>query len=127
MIKNFLIISCIGKNDKIGLKVNNNFFTHHLDQKIKNNDQLVLNILNLIKKHKINFDNTFSILVNNGPGSFSSIRISLAIAKGIKISKKVQIFGFKNYDLPQFSLGNIDVMINKNLLEKNLIKPLYSS
>lgn len=127
MIKNFLIISCIGKNDKIGLKVNNNFFTHHLDQKIKNNDQLVISILNLIKKHKINFDNTFSILVNNGPGSFSSIRISLAIAKGIKISKKVQIFGFKNYDLPQFSLGNIDVMINKNLLEKNLIKPLYSS
>jgi|TARA_B110000211_G_scaffold186616_1_gene211861 tRNA A37 threonylcarbamoyladenosine modification protein TsaB len=127
MIKNFLIISCIGKNDKIGLKVNNNFFTHHFDQKIKNNDQLVISILNLIKKHKINFDNTFSILVNNGPGSFSSIRISLAIAKGIKISKKVQIFGFKNYDLPQFSLGNIDVMINKNLLEKNLIKPLYSS
>ena len=127
MIKNFLIISCIGKNDKIGLKVNNNFFIHHFDQKIKNNDQLVISILNLIKKHKVNFDNTFSILVNNGPGSFSSIRISLAIAKGIKISKKVQIFGFKNYDLPQFSLGNIDVMINKNLLEKNLIKPLYSS
>ena len=127
MIKNFLIINCIGKNDKIGLKVNNNFFTHHFDQKIKNNDQLVISILNLIKKHKVNFDNTFSILVNNGPGSFSSIRISLAIAKGIKISKKVQIFGFKNYDLPQFSLGNIDVMINKNLLEKNLIKPLYSS
>ena len=127
MIKNFLIISCIGKNDKIGLKVNNSFFTHHFDQKIKNNDQLVISILNLIKKHKVNFDNTFSILVNNGPGSFSSIRISLAIAKGIKISKNVQIFGFKNYDLPQFSLGNIEVLIKENLLEKNLIKPLYSS
>jgi len=127
MIKNFLIISCIGKNDKIGLKVNNNFFIHHFEQKIKNNDQLVISILNLIKKHKVNFDNTFSILVNNGPGSFSSIRISLAIAKGIKISKNVQIFGFKNYDLPQFSLGNIEVLIKENLLEKNLIKPLYSS
>ena len=127
MIKNFLIISCIGKNDKIGLKVNNNFFIHHFDQKIKNNDQLVVSILNLVKKHKVNFDNTFSILVNNGPGSFSSIRISLAIAKGIKISKNVQIFGFKNYDLPQFSLGNIEVLIKENLLEKNLIKPLYSS
>ena len=127
MIKDFLILNFIGTDDKIGLKVNNNFFIHHFEQKIKNNDQLVISILNLIKKHKVNFDNTFSILVNNGPGSFSSIRISLAIAKGIKISKNVQIFGFKNYDLPQFSLGNIEVLIKENLLEKNLIKPLYSS
>ena len=127
MIKDFIILNFIGKNDKIGLKVNNNFFIHHFDQKIKNNDQLVASILNLIKKHKVNFDKTFSILVNNGPGSFSSIRASLAVAKGIKISKNIKIFGFKNSDLPQFSLANIEVLINKNLLEINLIKPLYSS
>ena len=114
MIKDFIILNCIGKNDKIGLKVNNNFFIHHFDQKIKNNDQLVASILNLIKKHKVNFDKTFSILVNNGPGSFSSIRASLAVAKGIKISKNIKIFGFKNSDLPQFSLANIEVLINKN-------------
>jgi tRNA A37 threonylcarbamoyladenosine modification protein TsaB len=127
MIKNFLILNCIGKDDKIGLKVSNNFFTHHFDQKIKNNDQLVLSILNLIKKHKVIFNNNFSILVNNGPGSFSTIRVSLAVAKGIKISKKINLFGFKNSDLGHFCLENIDVLINKNLLEKNLIKPLYSS
>tara|TARA_B100000767_G_scaffold113000_1_gene107861 strand:- start:192 stop:575 length:384 start_codon:yes stop_codon:yes gene_type:complete len=127
MIKNFLILNCIGKDDKIGLKINNNFFIHYFDQKIKNNDQLVLNILNLIKKHKVNFNNNFSILVNNGPGSFSTIRVSLAVAKGIKISKKINLFGFKNSDLGHFSLKNIEVLINKNLLKKNLIKPLYSS
>ena len=127
MIKNFLILNCIGIDDKIGLKVNNNFFIYHFDQKIKNNDQLVLNILNLIKKHKVNFNNNFSILVNNGPGSFSTIRVSLAVAKGIKISKKINLFGFKNSDLGRFSLENIEVLIDKNLLEKNLIKPLYSS
>ena len=127
MIKDFLILNCIGKDDKIGLRVDNNFFIHHFDQKIKNNDHLVLNILNLIKKHKVNFNRDFSILVNNGPGSFSSLRVSLAVAKGIKISKNIQIFGFKNSDLPQFCLANIDILINKNLLEKNLIKPVYSS
>ena len=127
MIKDFIILNFIGKNDKIGLKVNNNFFIHHFDQKIKNNDQLVASILNLIKKHKVNFDKTFSILVNNGPGSFSSIRVSLAVAKGIKISKNTKIFGFKNSDLPQFSLANIELLVSKNLLEINLIKPLYSS
>tara|TARA_B110001450_G_scaffold160688_1_gene149825 strand:- start:155 stop:538 length:384 start_codon:yes stop_codon:yes gene_type:complete len=127
MIKNFLIINCIGKDDKIGLKINDNFFIHNFDQNIKNNDQLVLNILNLIKKHKINFNESFSILVNNGPGRFSSLRISLAVAKGIKISKKINLFGFKNSDLGQLNPDNIELLIKKNLIQKNLIKPLYIS
>ena len=127
MIKDFLILNCIGKDDKIGLKVNNKFYINYFDSKINRNDQLVLNILNLIKKHKVNIDNNFSILINNGPGSFSSIRISLAVAKGIKITKKINLFGYKNSDLGQFNLANIEVLIKKDLLQKNLIKPLYLS
>ena len=127
MIKDFLIINCIGKEDKIGLKVNNDFFIHDFNLKLKNNDQLVTNILNLVKKYKVNFDANFSVLVNFGPGSFSSLRISLAVAKGIKISKKINLFGFKNSDLGEFSLANIEVLIKKDLLQKNLIKPLYLS
>ena len=126
MIKNFLIINCIGENDKIGLKVDNKFYIHDLDQNI-NNDRLVINILNLIKKYKVNIDNGFSILVNNGPGRFSTIRASLTVAKGIKIAKNINLFGYKNTDLGQFSLVNIELLIKKNLLEKNLIKPIYLS
>ena len=125
MIKDFLIINCTGKNDKIGLKVNNNFFIHNFQTKIKNNEILVSTILNLTNKHKANVDQNFSILINNGPGSFSTIRVALSIAKGIKISNNVQLFGFKDQDLPQFNLENIEVLINKNLIEKKLIKPLY--
>ena len=117
MIKDFLILNCIGMDDKIGLKI---------DKKV-NNDQLVLNILNLCKKYKVNINNNFSVLVNNGPGSFSSLRTSLAVAKGIKISKKINLFGFKNSDLGQFTLVNIELLIKKKLLQKNLIKPLYIS
>ena len=127
MIKDFLIINCTGKNDKIGLKINNNFFIHTFQTKIKNNEILVSTILNLINKHKANVDKNFSILINNGPGSFSTIRVALSIAKGIKISNNVKLFGFKDEDLPQFNLENIEVLINKNLIEKKLIKPLYLS
>ena len=127
MIKNFLILNCIGKDDKIGLKVDNSFFIHDFDNKIKSNDQLVISILNLTKKHKTNFNDSFSILVNNGPGRFSSIRASLAVAKGIKLSNKVNLFGFKNSDLGQFNLVNINLLIAKKLLQKKLIKPLYLS
>ena len=127
MIKDFLILNCIGDNDKIGLKFGDKFFVHDFDQKVSKNDQLVSSILNLIKKYKVNISDNFSVLVNNGPGSFSSIRASLAVAKGIKISKKINLFGFKNSDLDQFNLANIEKLIKKNLMQKNLIKPLYIS
>ena len=127
MIKDFLILNCIGQNDKIGIKVDNKFYIHDFDQKVNKNDQLVSTIINLLKKYKININNDFSILINNGPGSFSSIRVSLAVAKGIKISKKISLYGYKNTDLSQFNLVNIDLLIKKNLIQKNLIKPLYIS
>ena len=94
MIKDFIILNCIGKNDRIGLRINQNFYIHELDYKINQNDQLVSNILNLIKKYKVNIDNEFSIIVNIGPGSFSAIRTSLSVAKGIKISKNINLYGF---------------------------------
>tara|TARA_B100000963_G_scaffold1624_1_gene1168 strand:+ start:1245 stop:1628 length:384 start_codon:yes stop_codon:yes gene_type:complete len=127
MIEDFLILNCIGTNNKIGLRVNNSFFVHDIDQKINSNDQLVQSILNITKKHKVNFNNNFSVLVNYGPGSFSSTRAAIAIAKGIKISKKINIFGFRNSDLGQFNLANIELLIQKKLIQKNLIKPIYIS
>ena len=126
MIKDFLILNFIGKENKIGLKVKDNFYIHDFNQK-SNNDLLVSSILNMAKKYKVNFNENFSILVNSGPGSFSSIRASIAVAKGIKISKKINLFGYKNSDLGQFNLTNIDILIKKNLMQKNLIKPIYIS
>ena len=127
MIKDFLILNCIGKSDKIGLKVDDDFFIHDFNNKVKNNDQLVISILNLIKKHKVIFDQNFTVLVNSGPGSFSSIRAALAVARGIKLSKNINLFGFKNSDLGQFSLANVELLIKKQLIQKKLIKPLYLS
>ena len=126
MIKDFLILNIIGKENQIGLKIKSNFYIHDFD-KTTDNDQLVLSVLNMIKKHKVNLNDDFSVLVNNGPGSFSSLRISLAVAKGIKISNKVSLFGYKNSDLGQFNLANIELLIKKKLVQKNLIKPIYLS
>tara|TARA_A100001015_G_scaffold107726_1_gene119498 strand:+ start:743 stop:1126 length:384 start_codon:yes stop_codon:yes gene_type:complete len=127
MIKDFLIINCIGKNDKIGLKLGDKFYIHDLQKKVNNNDKLVSTILNLLKKYKVNINKNFSVLVNNGPGSFSTLRTSIAVAKGLKISKKINLFGFKNADLGQFSLVNIEFLIEKSLVQKNLINPIYLS
>ncbi len=85
------------------------------------------NIFDFIKQKKANIDKSFSIIVNIGPGSFSGIRISLAIAKGIKISKGVKLYGYKDSDLAAFNPKNIELLIQKKLIENNLIKPVYLS
>ena len=84
-------------------------------------------IFKLLKKHEVNVDEKFSIIINQGPGSFSSIRTSLAVAKGLEISKKVKLFGFKNDDLKIFDQKNVEKLVKNNLIEKNLIKPIYLS
>ena len=127
MIKDFIILNCIGKDDKIGLRINESFYIHELNFKNNKNDQLVTNILNLVKKYKVNLDDKFSIIVNVGPGSFSSIRTSLSVVKGMKISKNINIYGFKNSDLKQFDLANIELLIGKDLIQNELIKPIYLS
>ena len=126
IINNFLIIHCIGKNDKLGLRINKDFFVHNLANK-KNNETLVSEILNFLSLHNAELNENFSVIVNQGPGSFSRIRIALAIAKGLEISNKVKLFGFKNTDLMQFDQENIEKLLNEKLIEKKLIKPIYLS
>ena len=127
MIEDFLIINFTGKNNSIGLRVDNNFFLKKLQTNIRNNGLLVNNIFDLIKEKKANIDKNFSVIVNIGPGSFTGIRISLAIAKGIKIVKGTKIYGYKDSHLAEFNLKNIELLIEKNLIENNLIKPVYLS
>ena len=127
MIDNFLIINCIGKDDKLGLRINKDFFIHKLKNIKNNNDKLVLEIINFLKSHNAKIDDNFSVIVNQGPGSFSGIRISLAVAKGLEISKKVQLYGYNNEDLREFNQENINKLLKSKLSEKKLIKPIYLS
>ena len=125
MINNFLIISCIGGDDKLGLRINKDFFIQSI--KKNNKEDLVSTIMNFLNIHNVKIDGNFSVIVNQGPGSFSGIRISLAIAKGLQIAKKVKLFAYNSLDLELFNQENIENLVKKNLVEKNLIKPIYLS
>ena len=126
MISNFLIINCIGKDDKLALRINKEFFFHNLKY-TNNKDNLVSDILKFLVGHKVRLDKEFSIIVNQGPGSFSGTRTSIAIAKGLEISKNVKLFGYKNSELKEFNQENIEKLLNEKLIEKKLIKPVYLS
>ena len=127
MINNFLIINCIGKDDKLGLRINKDFFIHVIKKEKNTNRTLVSEILEFLRKHKVKPNQKFSVIVNQGPGSFSGVRVALAVAKGLEISNKVKIFGFRNKDLKQFDQENIRQLVKGKLIEKKLIKPIYLS
>ena len=126
-INNFLIINCVGKDDKLGLRINKDFFIRKLKNFDNNNDKLVYHISKFLSKYKIQLDENFSVLINQGPGSFSRIRTTMAVAKGLEISKNVKLYGFNNADLQVFDKENIELLLEKKLVEKNLIKPIYLS
>ena len=127
MIGNFLIINFTGNNNILGLRIDKKFIVEKIQNNPNTNEILVNKIIDFLKKNKIKIDKSFSIIVNQGPGSFSSIRVSLAVAKGIKISTGANLFGFKDIQLRDFNLENIEELINKNLLENKLINPVYLS
>ena len=127
MIKNFLVINCTGKNNIIALRVNNNFFFKKLQTNMRKNELLVNNIFNFIKQKKANIDKNSSVIVNLGPGSFSSLRIAIAVAKGIKITTGAKLYGYRDQDLANFNAKNIRLLIKKKLIQNNLIKPVYLS
>ena len=99
MNKNFLVLDFTRLNKNIVFKFKDKFFINKIETDSNHNQEIIDDILNLIQGTNIKTKEKFDVLVNLGPGSFSGIRISLAVAKGIKLIKKVNLFGFNSFIL----------------------------
>ncbi len=84
-------------------------------------------ILNFLKDHDSNLDKISEIFVNQGPGKITSIRNSIAIAKGIAFAKNIDLYGFLSQQLTDKDVDQLVKIDKKNFTNINLIKPLYSS
>ena len=51
MINNFLIIDCIGKDDKLGLRINKDFFIRNLKKKKNKNEDLIIELIDFLNTH----------------------------------------------------------------------------
>ena len=124
---NFLVID--GTQDKINFfsKFNNNSYHKSLKASKNNKEKLSIELFDFFDENSIKQRKLNNIFVNQGPGKFSGIRASIAIAKALSITNKLNLYGFNSSDLKDMRYENVFNLYEKGMLTKNLINPVYSS
>ena len=115
--------------DKIFFKIiaDDKSYTSEYINSSENFDKFVVLLFKFLEKNRINIKEINNIFINQGPGKFSGIRASLAVAKGLSVSNQLNLYGFNSNQVNDQNYNEIIELFNKGLLRKNLIKPQYSS
>ena len=116
-------------NEKIFFSIiteSQSYTTTHVNSR-ENFDKFINLLLIFLNENKINIDDVDRIFVNQGPGKFSSLRISISIAKAISLAKNISLFGFNSKLISNGNYKKLLELNNKSLANNDLIKPLYSS
>ena len=124
---NFLVID--GASDKIYFfsHFNNNSYNQSFESSKNNYEKFSILLFDFLNQNNINLSKISHLFVNQGPGRFSGIRTSIAVAKGLSITNKLNLYGFSSNDLNNMDYMNVVSLYEKGGLTKNLIKPLYIS
>ena len=124
---NILVINAANEKILFSLITNlDSYTTAHINSR-ENFDKIMILIENFLKAHNSNLDKISQIFVNQGPGKVSSIRNSIAIAKGVAFAKNIDLYGFLSDHLINRNVDQLVKIDKKNFTNINLIKPLYSS
>ncbi len=124
---NFLVID--GAQDKINFfsNFNNNSYHKTIEASKNNNEKFSIELFKFFDENSIKLGQLNNIFVNQGPGKFSGIRTSIAVAKALSITNKLNLYGFNFNDLHDMNYKNVVDLYEKGVLTKNLINPVYSS
>ena len=125
--KKYLIIDAA--NEKIIFKIiyNNKTYTNEYENSRKNFDKFAILLFKFLDKNMLSFDISDKVLINLGPGKYSSIRTSISTLKALNLIYKFKIYGFSSKDVEKSDYSRVLNLLKKGKLIKNLIKPLYMS
>ena len=126
-IKKYLIIDAA--NEKIIFKIidESKIYTNDYENSRKNFDKFAILLFKFLNKNMVSFDILDKVLINLGPGKYSSIRTSISTLKALNLIYKFKIYGFSSKDVEKLDYLGVLNLLKKGKLIKNLIKPLYMS
>ena len=102
-------------------------YTSEYPNSRENFDKLTILLFNFLKENNMKISKIDNILVNQGPGKFSGIRSSIALAKALSITNKLNLYGFNSQQIELKDYKKLLNLLKKGILKKNLIKPNYLS
>ena len=115
--------------DKIFFKIivdKESYTSEYLNSR-ENFDNFAQLLFNFLKENKTSIEKINNIFVNQGPGKFSGIRISISIVKALSITNNLNLYGFNSEQVKNCDYIKIIDLFKKGMLIKNLIKPQYLS
>ena len=116
-------------NDKILFKIiaENKSYTSEIPNDREDFDKFAQLLFNFIEEKNLKIKDVKNIFINQGPGKFSGIRISISVAKALSITNNIDLYGFSSNQLIRKDYIEILDLYKQGVLKKNLIKPIYSS
>ena len=114
-------------NEKIFFKIiiNNESYTSDYLNSRENFDNFSVLLFSFLDKNNVKIKDIDNVFINQGPGKFSGIRISIASVKALKLTNNFDLYGFNSKDVIKNNYKNIIELFKKGALIKNLIKPKY--
>ena len=125
-MKNLIIDAA---NDKIifsFITEERSYTTSHPNSR-ENFDRFMSLLVFFLNENKLKLNDVEKIFVNQGPGKFSSLRISISIAKAISLAKNISLCGFESKLVENGNYKKLFEIDKEDLKINDLIKPLYSS
>ena len=126
-MNNMITLIIDAAKDKVFFKIinDNKSYTNEFSNSRENFDKFTGLLFNFLKKNNINVNKINNILINQGPGKSSSIRTSIAVAKALSVTSKLNLYGFKSNQIKNKNYNEIFELFDKGKLKKNLIKLNY--
>ena len=112
-IKKNLIIDAA--NEKIIFKIidKNKTYTNEYDNSRKNFDKFAMLLFKFLDKKNVNFELVEKVMVNLGPGKYSSIRTSISTLKALNLIYKFKIYGFSSKDVEKYDYSRVFELLKK--------------
>ena len=114
-------------NEKIFFKIiidNESYTSDYLNSR-ENFDNFSVLLFSFLDKNNVIIKDIDNVFINQGPGKFTGIRMSIASVKALKLTNNFDLYGFSSKDVIKNNYDNIIELFKKGALIKNLIKPQY--
>ena len=120
-----LIIDTAGEYFLFKIITENKEYNIKHDNCRENFDELVSLIFNFLKENNVDLSEIDNVFINQGPGKYTSVRSGISVAKAIKISKNINIYGFYSSQIVNNNYNILLKLLKEGRLTKDFIQPKY--